>query len=90
MNIKGIGLTSGINYYNKVSNSKVNKIENKVSKDRIEISKEAKALRDYGIDRSDYDKSAKVNEIKNKLSNGTYKIDAKLTAKAMIDEMRRK
>lgn len=88
MDIKGIGITNRINSYNKISTNKVNNVANKVTKDRIEISKEAKALRDYGIDKSEFDREKKVDEIRTKLSNGTYNVDAKLTAKAMLDHMR--
>lgn len=88
MNIKGIGSPTGVNYYNKVSSSRLDKIEKPKAGDRIEISEAAKALKDYSIEPASYDNSGKIQEIKNKISNGTYNIDAKLTAKSMLDVMK--
>ncbi|MGL5085113.1 MAG: flagellar biosynthesis anti-sigma factor FlgM [Clostridium sp.] len=90
MNIKGVGSPNGVGYYNKVAQSRVQKIDGVKASDRIEISNVAKALKGYEIESSSYDKSAKVEEIKNKISNGTYNIDAKLTAKSMLDAMKGK
>lgn len=88
MNIKGIGSVSNINYYSKISLNKTEKVENIKSSDRIEISEAGKTLKNYGVEISSYDNTNKIIEIKNKLSNGTYNIDAKLTAKSMLDQMK--
>lgn len=88
MNIKGIGAPSSLNFYNKVAGSRIAKIENPTAGDRIEISEAAKVLKDYSVESESYDNSAKVQEIKNRISNGTYNIDAKLTAKSMLDVMK--
>lgn len=88
MNIKGMGPLANVNYYNKVVSSKIEKIDKVKTSDRIELSKAAKVLNDYAVENSSYDKSAKVEEIKNKILNGTYNIDAKLTAKSMLDVMK--
>jgi negative regulator of flagellin synthesis FlgM len=90
MNIKGIGYTNGINPYNRVASNKVNKLEKTEISDRIELSKEAKLLNDYAIDESIYDNSKKVQDIKNKIKNGTYNVNAKLTAQSLLDAMRGK
>ena len=88
MNIKGIGSVSNINYYSKSSVNRTDKAENIKISDTIEISEAGKVLKDYGIEISSYDNTSKIIEIKNKLSNGTYNIDAKLTAKSMLDIMK--
>lgn len=88
MNIKGIGAPSSVNFYNKVAGSRIEKIEKPTAGDRIEISEAAKVLKDYSVESESYDNSAKVQEIKNRISNGTYNIDAKLTAKSMLDVMK--
>lgn len=89
MNIKGINYTNGINYYNKVSSNKANKIQKEKTYDRIEISEASKALKDYSID-NNYDNKKRVMEVKNEISNGTYSYDARLIAKGMLEAMRGK
>lgn len=88
MNIKGIGSPNAINYYNKVAGTRIDKTDKVKASDRIELSEAAKALNDYVVETSSYDNKAKIEEIKNKISEGTYNIDAKLTAKSMIDIMK--
>ncbi|SDP69400.1 flagellar biosynthesis anti-sigma factor FlgM [Clostridium gasigenes] len=88
MNIKGMGSLATVNYYNKIASNKIEKIDKVKTSDRIELSKAGKVLNDYAVEASSYDKAAKVEEIKNKLLNGTYNIDAKLTAKSMLDVMK--
>ncbi|MGL5354089.1 MAG: flagellar biosynthesis anti-sigma factor FlgM [Clostridium sp.] len=88
MNIKGVGSPNGVGYYNKVAQNRVQKTEGVKTSDRIEISNAAKALKGYEIETSSYDKTAKVEEIKNRIASGTYNIDAKLTAKSMLDAMK--
>lgn len=88
MNIKGVGSPTGVNYYNKVANSRMEKTEKTKLGDRIELSEASKVLKDYGIETSTYDNTEKIQEIKNKISSGTYNIDARLTAKSMLDAMK--
>lgn len=90
MNIKGIGYTSGINQYNRVSSNKISKLEKREVSDRIELSQEAKILKNYAIDESAFNNSQKVLEIKNKLQNGTYDINGRLLAQSLLDTMRGK
>ncbi|GAA0821003.1 flagellar biosynthesis anti-sigma factor FlgM [Clostridium tertium] len=90
MNIKGIGYTNGINYYNKVTSNKIERLEKKENYDRIELSEAAKILKDYSIDNKDFDNRKKVLEVKNSIYNGTYTYDSKLIAKSMLDAMRGK
>jgi negative regulator of flagellin synthesis FlgM len=88
MNIKGVGYTNGINYYNKVTSNKIDRLEKKQSYDRIELSEVARTLNDYSLNDVNYDNSKKILEIKNMIHNGVYKCDAKLIAKEMIYTMR--
>lgn len=90
MNIKGIGYTNGINYYNKVTSNKIERLEKKENYDRIELSEAAKILKDYSIDNKDFHNRKKVLEVKNSIYNGTYTYDSKLIAKSMLDAMRGK
>ncbi|MBE6055222.1 MAG: flagellar biosynthesis anti-sigma factor FlgM [Clostridium sartagoforme] len=89
MNIKGINYINGINYYNKVTSSKVNKIDKEKTYDRIEISEASKALKDYSIDNS-YDNKKRVIAVKNEISNGTYSYDSRIIARAMLEAMKGK
>ncbi|MDY4605153.1 flagellar biosynthesis anti-sigma factor FlgM [Clostridium tertium] len=90
MNIKGIGYTNGINYYNKVTSNKIERLEKKENYDRIELSEAAKILKDYSIDNKEFDNRKKVLEVKNSIYNGTYTYDTNLIAKSMLDAMRGK
>ncbi|MDV4149728.1 flagellar biosynthesis anti-sigma factor FlgM [Clostridium sp. AL.422] len=89
MNIKGVNYTNGINYYNKVTSNKTNKVEKEKTYDRIEISEASKALKEYSIN-STYNNEQRVMEVKNEISNGTYSYDARLIARGMLDAMRGK
>lgn len=82
------------NLYSNYSNNKVkddqNVSKNKI-KDRIEISDEAKKLNNFDNSKS-LDNSKRIEELKKMIKNGTYKVDAKLTAESMmksINENRR-
>lgn len=88
MNVNGIGPTLGVGYYQKTARTTVNKVEEVATKDRIEISKMAKAMTNYSIDSSNLDHSKKIEQIKNEINNGTYNVDSKLTAQSIIDNIR--
>lgn len=74
------------NLYNNYNNNKVkddqNVSKNKI-KDRIEISNEAKKLSSFENSKS-LDNSKRIEELKTMIKNGTYKVDAKLTAESMM------
>lgn len=74
------------NLYNNYNNNKVkddqNVSKNKI-KDRIEISNEAKKLSSFENSKS-LDNSKRIEELKRMIKNGTYKVDAKLTAESMM------
>ncbi|MBU5454620.1 flagellar biosynthesis anti-sigma factor FlgM [Caproiciproducens sp. MSJ-32] len=90
MNIKGIGYMSGINQYNRVSSNKISKLEKRDVSDRIELSQEAKLLKNYAIDESAFNNSQKIIEIKNRIQNGTYDINSRILAQSLLDAMRGK
>lgn len=86
MNINKIYGTSFINAYNKNVCTKISKGNENTSKDTIEISDFAKTLSDYHNTQS-IDNEKKISEIKDKIQNGTYNVDAKLTAKSILKEI---
>lgn len=88
MNIKGIGTHNIINLYNKNNNQVAQKSEKVQKTDTIEISKLGRSLNTYSLDETKFDNSAKVAEIKKQVENGTYNIDAKLTAQSIIDTIK--
>lgn len=52
--------------------------------DRIEISEVAKSLNSYSIDGN----KSNVEDIKNRIENGTYNIDARVTAESIMAHIR--
>ncbi|MCR4943235.1 MAG: flagellar biosynthesis anti-sigma factor FlgM [Clostridium sp.] len=90
MNIKGIGSQNIVNLYTKNTN-KVSSA-GKVSKtnDTIEISNVAKKLSTYSFDDVNIDNSAKVEALREKIQNGTYNVDARLTAQSIMDIIKEK
>lgn len=78
------------NLYNNYNNNKVkddqNVSKNKI-KDRIEISNEAKKLSSFENPKS-VDNSKRIEELKTMIKNGTYKVDAKLTAESMMKSIK--
>ena len=85
MNIKGIASQTAISFYNK----NVNKVKNSEAivktGDTIEISNLGKSLKDFSLDGINIDNTSKIAEIKSKIEIGTYNVDAKLTAKSIVD-----
>lgn len=69
------------NYKNKARIDSKIKYEN--IKDKIEISDEAKKLRSYAGENS-LDNSEKIEKLKEQIKCGTYKVDAKDTAKGIM------
>ncbi|MFR4998594.1 MAG: flagellar biosynthesis anti-sigma factor FlgM, partial [Clostridium paraputrificum] len=88
MNINGINSNNVINLYSKNKNrvSQTKKVNN-VS-DRIEISKLGKSLTNYTLEGVNVDNSKKIQELKNQINNGTYNVDAKLTARSILDTIK--
>lgn len=88
MNINGINSNNVINLYSKNKNrvSQTKEVNN-VS-DRIEISKLGKSLTNYTLEGVNVDNSKKIEELKNQINNGTYNVDAKLTARSILDTIK--
>ncbi len=90
MNIKGIGSQNIVNLYTKNNNKIISKGSINKTNDTIEISNIAKKLNTYSFDDINIDNSAKIASLKNKIENGTYNVDAKLTAQSIIDIIKEK
>lgn len=87
MNIKGIGSANAINAYRTNSINKAKGNDLVAERDRIEISKEGKALSNYSLDNSMYDNSKKIESIRNRITQGTYNIDSRLVAESIVKEI---
>lgn len=87
MDVKGIGSHNIINLYNKNSNNSkvVPKDAIKKSSDSIEISSLGKSLTDFSLEGLNINSPSKIAELKSKVESGTYNVNAKLTAKSMIN-----
>lgn len=90
MNVKGIGSQNIVNLYTKNNNKIISKGSINKTNDTIEISNIAKKLNTYSFDDINIDNSAKIASLKNKIENGTYNVDAKLTAQSIIDIIKEK
>lgn len=87
MSIDRINRTTYINAYNSNSNKPVDKVNKTKDVDRIEISELGKSLKNYSLS-SDMSNVKKVMEIKSKVESGTYNVDARLTAKSLLNAMK--
>lgn len=87
MSINRINRQSYITAYNSNTNKNVDKINKTKDIDRIEISSLGRSLNDYSLDKS-IDNTKKVAEIKSKVESGTYSVDARLTARSLLDAMK--
>lgn len=87
MSIDRINRTTYINSYNSNSNKLVDKVNKTKDVDRIEISELGKSLKDYSLS-NDISNIKKVMDIKSKVENGTYNVDARLTAKSLLNAMK--
>jgi len=85
MKIDGINSHNIINGYNKNKGTLISKVSEVKTKDTIEISALGKSLTNYSLQDKKIDNTKNIKEIKNKVDNGTYNIDAKLTAQSIID-----
>jgi negative regulator of flagellin synthesis FlgM len=84
MSINGINNQIYINKYNSNSNKVTTKISETNKSDRIEISSLGKSLNEYSLN-SDINNAKKVADVKNRVESGTYNVDAKLTAKSILN-----
>ncbi|MGL4773757.1 MAG: flagellar biosynthesis anti-sigma factor FlgM [Clostridium sp.] len=90
MNIKGINTHRVNSAYQSNRANLVNKANEVKKKDSIEISSLGKSLTNYAVGDKLVDNTKKIEEIKSKIQNGTYNVDAKLTAQKMIDYIKGK
>lgn len=86
MNIKGVGMQGITNLYNKNSTKRISSEEKVSNKDTVEISTLGKTLSTY--DSMKIENREKIQELKEKISNGTYNVNAKLTAKSIMNSIR--
>jgi negative regulator of flagellin synthesis FlgM len=87
MSIDGINRLTYINAYNSNSNKSVDKVTKAKNVDTIEISELGKSLKNYSLD-SNTVNATKIADIKNKLDSGAYSVDARLTAKSLLNAMK--
>lgn len=87
MSIDRITRQSFINAYNSNSNKTIKNVEKVKNVDTIEISSLGKSLKDYSLD-NNIDNAKKIAEIKNKVDSGTYSIDARITARSILNAMK--
>ena len=87
MSIDRISRQQYINAYNSNRSKSVDRISKSKDVDRIEISEVGKSLKNYSSDNI-IGNAQKVAEIKNKIDSGTYNVDARLTAKSLLNAMK--
>lgn len=87
MSINRINRQSFINAYNSNSNKCVKNVTKAKTFDTIEISSLGKSLKDYSSD-NNIDNAKKIAEIKNKVDSGTYSIDARVTARSILNAIK--
>lgn len=87
MSIDRINRQQYINAYNSNSGKTIEKVNKSKEIDRIEISELGKSLKDYSLN-SDISNIKKVADIKARLESGTYNVDARLTAKSLLNSMK--
>lgn len=87
MSIDRINRQPYIHAYNSNSSKTIEKVNKAKETDRIEISELGKSLKDYSLT-SDIGNVKKVADIKARLESGTYNVDARLTAKSILDGMK--
>lgn len=90
MKINGINLNKITNVYNESKKGKDITPGKSKDIDSIHISSIGKSLSAYSLDDKFVDSKEKVENIKNAVSNGTYKVDAKLVAQKMLDNIKGK
>lgn len=87
MKINSMNTNNMINAYSKQKQYVKNETVNKVFKDKVEISEDAKYLSKINSDNENIDLD-KVNEIKKKIKEGTYSVDSKNIAQKIINVMK--
>lgn len=88
MNINSIRTQNVSNIYASNTAKRVNAAEKTVQKDTLEISELGKTLSMYDDPSVKIDNSAKIAELREKIANGTYNVDAKLTAQSIMSAIK--
>lgn len=87
MKINSVNTNNMINAYSKQKQYVKTETLNKVSKDKVEISEEAKYLSKINSDNENINMD-KVNEIKKKIQDGTYNINSRNIAQKIINAIK--
>lgn len=88
MNINGIRTQGIANIYASNGAKRVKETNTDIGKDKIEISELGRNLSMYDNVDFNIDNSAKIEELKVKIQNGTYNVDAKLTAQSILNNIK--
>lgn len=88
MNINGIRTQNISNIYASNSAKRVSTTEGIAMQDKVEISDLGRALSMYDSSDLKIDNSAKIAELREKIANGTYNVDAKLTAQSIMESVK--
>lgn len=88
MSINRINRQSYINAYSSKMNKSIDKVNKTQATDRIEISSVGKSIRDYSLNTDVLNNAKKIEDIKNRIENGTYSVDARLTARSILEAMK--
>lgn len=87
MKINGISSSKLVSLYNKKNVGKSLKSEVNC-KDSIHISSIGKSLSPYSLDDKFINSKERVESIKKSVENGTYKVDSRLVAQKIIDNIK--
>ena len=88
MNINGVRTQGVTNIYASNGARKIKETNTDIGKDKIEISELGRNLSMYDNVDFNIDNSAKIEEHKAKIQNGTYNVDAKLTAQSILNNIK--
>ena len=83
MKINSVMANNVVNMYNKQKQHTKIEMGSKQLKDKVEISKDAKYLNKINNDNEEVNLE-KINEIKQRIKGGTYNIDSRSLAKAIL------
>lgn len=83
MKINSVMANNAVNMYNKQKQHTKIEMGSKQLKDKVEISKDAKYLNKINNDNEEVNLE-KINEIKQRIKSGTYNIDSRILAKAIL------
>lgn len=87
MSIERINRQSFVTACNTNSKRNTQKIDKINNSDTIEISDLGKKIKDYSM-MSDINNAKKVAELKSRVQAGTYSVDARLTARSILNHMK--